>query len=65
MASKKKAKKRSKKSSKKGKVWSCTLKRKDGTKGKPVHRKAARKPKKIKVGKRRIKATCKLLGRKS
>lgn len=61
MASKKKAKKRSKKSSKKGKTWSCTLKRKGGGKGKAIRRKAARKPKNIKVGKRRIKASCKLV----
>lgn len=63
MASKKKAKKRSKKSSKKGKTWSCTLKRKGGGKGHAVRRKASKKPKSVKVGKRRIKAVCKLVKR--
>ncbi len=62
MASKKKAKKRSKKSSKKGKTWSCQIKRKDGTKSKAVRRHAAKKPTKVKVGKRKLRAVCKRVG---
>lgn len=56
---KKKAAKKGSKRSSKAKVWSCTVKRKDGTKGKPVRRVANKKPKSIQVGKRRPKAVCK------
>lgn len=59
----KRAKKKSSRKSSKGKTWSCTLKRKGGGKGHAVRRKASKKPKSVKVGKRRIKASCKLVKR--
>lgn len=59
MASRKKRAKKGSKRSSKAKSWSCTIKRKDGTKGKPVRRVASKKPKAVKVGKRRLKAVCK------